>query len=295
MKNKIILISIIFINLLFISVISALPADLSVTLLNQDPDPVNQGQVVEVRFQIQNNGAETVDNIMVEILPSYPFTLYGGEATRQIGKLRAAQSGADSVIVDYKLKVDEQAVEGDNEIELNILRDGDLWLSYTENEFMIDVDKQDAPDIKAYLRENTIVKEKSKGTVTLELANINESDAKFLQLTLIPTDDYLLLSPSNYVYIGDVDSDDTESQDFDIYVNKLEDNFVSIPVLLEYQDINGEQYTKQLDLGFNVYNSRELSKYGLRNKNNTFTIVVLIVLGILAYYFYRKKRKKKHV
>ncbi len=295
MKNKIILISIIFINLLFISVISALPADLSVTLLNQDPDPVNQGQVVEVRFQIQNNGAETVDNIMVEILPSYPFTLYSGETTRQIGKLRAAQSGADSVIVDYKLKVDEQAIEGDNEIELNILRDGDLWLSYTENEFMIDVDKQDAPDIKAYLRENTIVKEKSKGTVTLELANINESDAKFLQLTLIPTDDYLLLSPSNYVYIGDVDSDDTESQDFDIYVNKLEDNFVSIPVLLEYQDINGEQYTKQIDLGFNVYDSRELSKYGLRNKNNTFTIVVLIVLGILAYYFYRKKRKKKHV
>ena len=199
MINKKIFFAVFFI-LIFANFVSALAPQISVTLLNQDPDPINQGEIVEVRFKIQNNGAETLEDIAVEILPQYPFSLYTGEAIRHIGKLRAAQTGADSVIVDYKLKVGGQAVEGDNEIELQILKDGNVWLSYTKDEFMIDVDEQDAPDIRVYLRENTILKENSKGTITLELANVGESDAKFLQLTLISTDDYKLLSSSNYIY-----------------------------------------------------------------------------------------------
>lgn len=294
-NKKIFIISLIFLSLLSLGLVSAYPSsspDISIVLLNQDPDPVNQGDTVEIRFKIQNDGAESVENIEIEILPSYPFSLYSGELIRKIGKLRAAQTGADSVIVKYKLKIDEKAVEGDTEIELQILKEGKVWLSYISDDFMIDIDEQDIPDIRVYLRENTILKEKSKGSITLELANVDENDVKFLQLTLIPSDDYKLLSPSNYIYMGDIDADDTESQDFEIYVNKLDDNFVSIPVLLEYQDTNGEKYEKKIDLYFEVYTSRELSKYGLKKRNNKLLIVILIILGIVAYYFYKKKRKK---
>ena len=69
---------------------SALPSVVSqvrVTLLNQDPYPVQQGDTVELRFKIENLGGETTNDIIIEILPKYPFSLYTGEASINIGKL----------------------------------------------------------------------------------------------------------------------------------------------------------------------------------------------------------------
>ena len=140
-------------------------------LLNQDPDPVKQGEVVEVRFKIENDKSETLYDLEVEIIPQFPFTLYSGDAIKKIGKLRASQTGADSVIVDYKLKVDSNAIEGDNEIEL-VVRSGYLTYSYTNNEFMIDVQEYNIPELKLYLRETDIFESNSKGTITIEIANI---------------------------------------------------------------------------------------------------------------------------
>lgn len=263
---------------------------ITVTLLNQDPDPVRQGDVVEARFKIENDGSETSDNVEVEILPKYPFTLYSGDAIRQLGKLRAGQTGSDAIIVDYKLKVDSLAEEGDNEIELQ-LKIGDVVYSYTNNEFLIDIESYTKPNLKTYIKENTIFAANTKGTVTVEVANVDITDVKFLQLTLLPNKDYNLLSSNNYVYLGDVDSDDTESEDFEIYVSNPKDGKIEIPIKLEYQDSNENKFSEERTLSFNVYPSKELSKYGLIKKNYTKYIILIIVIGIILWYI--KKRKKR--
>ena len=171
-----------FVFLLSIALVSA-TADITVTLLNQDPDPVGQGNVVEARFKIENQESETLENVEIEILPKFPFSLYTGEAVTKIGKLRASQTGADAVIVDYKLKVDSAAVEGDNEIELLVRYGSDIY-SYTNDEFMIDVSEYNIPELKVYLRESNILQSNSRGAITIEIANVDEADIKFLQLSL---------------------------------------------------------------------------------------------------------------
>ena len=62
--------------------------DIQVTLLNQDPDPVQPGDVVEVRFQVQNKLSETTDDVYIEILPEFPFSMYSGESVRNFAHLK---------------------------------------------------------------------------------------------------------------------------------------------------------------------------------------------------------------
>ncbi|MFC1685571.1 COG1361 S-layer family protein [Nanoarchaeota archaeon] len=268
--------------------------DIQVTLLNQDPDPVRQGDIVEVRLKVENSGAETADNVQIQISPQYPFSIYSGSSIKDIGTLRALQSGADSVIVDFKLKVDEDAAEGDNELEVKLRVGQDQWLVYDEDDFVIDIEDYEFPEIKVYVKDSTVNSAGQKGEVVLEIANTDIEDVKFLQLTLLPSADYDLLSASNYVYLGDVDSDDTESEEFEIYINPGVSENLMIPVQLEYEDSNEKEYTKEFMPKLRIFNGKDSKKFGLdAGKSSSVVVIVLAVLAVAIYFYWRRKRKKK--
>jgi len=289
MKSEILTFLILFLVFSNTSFILAGAPDIDVTLLNHDPDPAEQGKIVEVRFKVENLGISTTEEVELEILPSYPFSLYSGDTVRKLGKLPASQTGADALIVDYKLKVDEGALGGDTEIEL-LVREGSSVRFYNDNQFLIDVQEYTTPKLKAYIKENTILKPNTKGTITIELANVDVTDVKFLQFYLLPSEDYELISSSNYVYMGDVDSDDTESEDFEIFVKDAEE--VSIPVRVEYQDSNENNFEQEYNLSFKIYSSSELAKYGLKENGYALYIVIIIAIIIIWYIWKRKKNKR---
>lgn len=263
---------------------------IKVTLLNQDPDPVKQGDVVEARFKIENEGTETDNNVEVKIIPSYPFSLYTGVTTYNIGKLRAGQTGADSAIIDYKLLVDEDAVEGDNELEIEVRVDGGAWQAYDENEFFIDVEDYDFPDVRLYIKESDIQSSGQKGSIVLEIANTDVEDIKFLELTLMDNEKYEILSTSNYVYIGDVDSDDTETEEFEIFVESGAREVI-LPVKLSYQDTNEKKYDKDFAVKLKLFNQKELKKLGLKQQNKAWIAIVVVALAIGGYFYWKRKRR----
>jgi len=267
--------------------------DIAATLINQDPDPVEQGDVVEIRFKIENDGRETFDNVEIELIENFPFSIYSGGSKKQIGRLPSSQRSVNDVIIDFKLKVDENAADGDNEVEVRILVGGKEYASYTDNEFLIDIKDLDIPEIQTYLRDSEILKVGDSGSITIEIANVDLGDAKFLQLRLMPSENYELLSSSNYIYIGDVDSDDTESEDFEIYLKNSDNGVVLIPIMIEYQDTNEHKYERGFDIELRVYDENELSKFGLREKSNTFVILLVIVVLVVAYFLWKRRKKKK--
>ena len=90
MKYKTVLVLFIFlVSLSLAQAITYHPNYPQVTLLSQDPDPVEPGQVVEVRFKIENDGPATSEDVIVKVLPKSPFIIYGDVAEKNIGKLRA--------------------------------------------------------------------------------------------------------------------------------------------------------------------------------------------------------------
>ena len=379
---------------------------LQVTLLSQDPDPIEPGEVVTVKFKVENEGKETKNDVLVRLLPQFPFSLYGSVAEKNIGKLRASSTGADAMIVEYKLKVDENAVEGDFGIDLEV-QVGEGGILYNDNEFTINIQTQDpvleitsisttpeqiapggtaelrisvknladsllkdikftlgfesetfpiapyqtssqrriaqlqsnqqlplqfnliadpsaapgmykiplnisyndergnsfsvtdvvavligdTPDIKSYIKKSTVLQAGKAGTVTVEIANTGTNDIKFLELTLLPSDDFELVSTTNYVYIGDVDSDDTESEEFDIYIQKGVEKLL-LPVNLKYQDANNKLSEQKFDLELKLYSSSQLKKLGVIETSYTGIYILVIILAAGGYFFYRKYWKK---
>ena len=94
-------------------------SQIEVTLINQEPDPAEPGNYVDARFKLDNNGSEEARNVEIEILPQYPFSLDPGrEALRSAGTLQSMQRGDVGVIAKYRLRIDKNAVEGENGIKI---------------------------------------------------------------------------------------------------------------------------------------------------------------------------------
>jgi hypothetical protein len=382
-------------------------SEISATLLSQTPDPVEPGQVVKVKFKIENDGVQTTKDVIVKLLPKSPFTIYNDVNEKNIGKLKASSTGADAVVVEFRIKVDEQAVEEETELEL-MVQVGEGAISYTDEDFMIDIQTHDAvlditsityepeqiapgenaeiyvqvknladsllkdvrfkldlsdpmlplapyqssserrisqlksnyqsslsfniiadpeatpglfkvplnityndekgnsysvddvlaitvgekPKIKAYVKKSTVHKTKEEGKITLEIANSGSSDIKYLEMYVLDSEDYELISTTDYYYLGDVDSDDTESEEIDVYINKKV-KILHLPLMLKYYDANNKPYQQQFDLEMPLYSSSELKRFGLVESGNGWTYIIIILLGIGGYVYYRRYKKKK--
>ncbi|MBI2523282.1 hypothetical protein HYW19_02755 [Candidatus Woesearchaeota archaeon] len=380
-------------------------SQIEVTLINQEPDPAEPGNYVDVRFKLDNNGSEEARNVEVEILPQYPFSLDPGvEALRSAGTLQSMQRGDVGVIVKYRIRVDKNAVEGENEIKIRYRIDKGIWIE--PEEFFIDVQTYDAilsvdsvsidkeffepgssgilrigvvneadslvkdvkarldlggmpfvplkstneksvyqidakkahefsfellakpeaesgvyqvplrisysdelnkgyiknatigvivnakPDISVTLDESGVYEHGKAGEIVVKVVNKGVTDIKFMNVKLGESSSYKIVS-SDEAYLGNIDSDDFETADFDLFVENTNEKQVELPLTLEYKDANNNNYRDRISLKLNLYSASEAKKFGLKKENGTlgFLIVVAIVIGGLFYY--RKRMKKK--
>src|SRR3989344_1607046 len=100
--------------------------EINATLMNQEPDPVEPGEIVKLKFKIENKNAQTEQNVLIDLVYDYPFALYRGSSIKNLGKLRADNSDDDAIIVEYELKVDENAIESVETVDLRIFMNG-FW------------------------------------------------------------------------------------------------------------------------------------------------------------------------
>ncbi len=153
--------------------------------VNQQPDPAEPGRYVEVKWKIENTGTEMAENVIVELIPKFPFSLDPGEsALRRIGSVWGRQIGDRGVVVSYRLRVDENAVMGDNEVELRYSFDeGKTWIS--PRRYLIRVGMHDA-----ILNVNNVAYSPSpmppgeKGVLNIELENFASSPIKDVRVKL---------------------------------------------------------------------------------------------------------------
>jgi len=114
-----------------------------VNFIKQDPDPVEPGKQVEVSFKLDNNGT-LASNFVLEIIPEYPFSLLPDEsASTFIGSLGTSQDERQTVIVKYKLKVAQDAVDNNHKIKVRYKND-DINGWVTLDNFFIKVQSRDA-------------------------------------------------------------------------------------------------------------------------------------------------------
>jgi hypothetical protein len=382
--------------------------DVRVSFVNQDPDPAEPGKYVDVRFNFENEGADQAKDVVIELLPEYPFSLEPGKsAIKNLGALYARQLGETAVTVKYKLRIDKNAVEGENELKLRYKFDGYEWIE--PDNFNIDIQTHDAilaveavsmdkdalepgssgivkiklsnkadsilkdikvtlglgdlplvpidstneksiykidskqgyefkfkvlvkpdadsgvynvplsvfyldelgkgylknvtigltigakPDLSITLDDSDIYESSKPGEVVVKVVNKGVTNIKFMNMKLMPSEDYRILS-NEEVYIGNIDSDDYETADFDLFIEKNKKDKIKIPVVIEYKDANNNDFKETIELVLNLYSDSEAKKFGLvkgNNKAGIFIVILIVVIGLFAYRRWIKRKKKR--
>ncbi len=405
-KNSLIAISIIISIILSMVLVSATPTDgirIKVTLVNQIPDPVEPGDYVDVRFRVENTGTDSIDNIKLELIPRYPFTIYDSSAIKDLGSIDSYQTGDDAYIIKYRLKVSEAAISGDNPISIRYTFDD--WDTVFElNDFMINVNEYQpivelvsattipevavpgedielklkvksltnadirdvklslnlvdtttvtyyfapigstnekiietinsgqekevvftlatSPDtpidvekipitmtylddegnsysksyligIKTYeepayilaLEDKTIYKELQKGTVTFSIANVGKASLNYLSVELVDQPLYYKLLGTNKNYVGNLDSDDFDTAEFEIYSEDSEASKLPLKIKLTYKDDYGKLFEEEHEIEVMLYGKKDAMKYGLEAPTGTSMITNTILLIIVTVFW----------
>lgn len=152
-------------------------AFLRINQVTYDPFPAEAGRYADVKINIQNAGSSPAPDVGCELLPAFPFSLDPGEdAVRTIGQL----GPLSTALLEYRVRIDADAVEGDNELDIRCDADGLDDGTYLTHTLHIDVEAKNPlfaiGGIKS-VPEN-LKADEDTNELTVELQNIGNGDAE---------------------------------------------------------------------------------------------------------------------
>ena len=155
---------------------------LKATLLRYDPTPAQPGEYITAYVQIENIGGKATKNARIEFIDSYPFSMDDPQEKRDdIGVLGAGQA----YVTDFKIRVNEGAVEGTNPLKFQITDD------YTSNIFIekifnVNVQTHDADiGIEKIRVTPPEIEPGGKARVSITLKNTADSTLKDISISLL--------------------------------------------------------------------------------------------------------------
>jgi len=261
---------------------------LDLSLLNQDPYPAQPDNYVDVVFKIEHRGGAIAEDVLVEILPQYPFSLDPGvDAVTKVGIIRGSQYGEESVFVKYKLRVDKDTIDGENEIKLRyVYNTQGRWENYIEKKFNLTVE-----DPKTDF--DVAVQDYSYKTNTLSLAvsNIGKKDAKSVTISL-PEQSNIEIFGSDKNIIGGIEANDYTIASFKI-TPKQDGPLV---IKISYTDSIGirREVEKAVIFKASSYNQITNNTSGTGDYRAIIYIAIGVIGIIIIFVLFRilKKRRK---
>jgi hypothetical protein len=266
-------------------------AILGISEIKNTPESFVPGRVSYLDITLENLANSALNGINVKLdltNGSLPFTVTNTTSEQRISVLEAGEKQT----VSFDILTFPSAVSQIYKVPLTITYYDNVGKQYTKNE-AIGFTVGDVPVIDLILDKTTIKQANSAGAVTLEVVNRGLAGIKFMTIELMSTNDFVVVS-SGKLYIGKLDSDDTDSFDMNIFVKSTSKSSIELPVHMTYLDSNNKAYDVTEKVQLNLYSGSEISKYGLDGGNNTAYIVVGIIalLGI-GWFVYNRWFKKR--
>jgi|SRR3989344_5910939 len=269
-----------FAFLLFLPNSSAM-CTLTPSLINQDPVFAIPGETVKVLFQITGVENPECGVISLELMENYPFSLESGYPKIQTIIGGTYQRDFNSFwIIPYKLRVDSNALNGDQTIKLKTWLNGDSQLAKVIN-FNLSIEEV-RTDFEITLDSYSF----STNKLVLGILNIGEKNAESITVE-IPEQQTVLIEGGHIKILGALDSNEDTTATFDAVPNSG-----NIKINLNYNDETGERrfLTKEVlfsELAFE--NTRKKSTISLGQ-----IILWLVVIGIVIYLFISRRKKAHH-
>ena len=269
-------------------------AIISVDNFIAEPSVVEPGSKTKLTILLRNYATSLLKDVKIALDlgksgdESTPFSPVGSTNEKVISYMEPQSSKS----IEFELLVDPDAASKSYKIPLTVRYSDALNKNYNRSNIVTLVVGGE-PDVSVYIDSSTIYNAKSAGEITVKIVNKGLPDMKFVNVKLLNGSKYRIISPSE-VYIGNIDSDDYETADFKLYIEKASDKKVALPLAVEYKDANNKNYRTVVNLELPLYSSSEAKKLGLVKGNGSFKWIVIIVLAAAGFFGYRfwKKRKK---
>ncbi len=283
--------------------VQTIDAAVIVESVKTEPEMLIPGEKAKLTIKLKN----LADSYMKDVSLKLDLTL-----ASLSGNTAAASAGADSdslipfaplnsatekrvryikpgeeIAFEYQIMPYPNAESRVYKIPIQVVYYDELNKEYIKND-IIGVYVGAKPDMYAVIESTEITQANKQGVISIKFVNKGLSDIKFVDVTLKESEDYEITSPSK-VYVGNIDSDDYESSEFDI---KLKDGKDSVPVMISvtYKDANNKEYSEDITLDLKVVSPPAKQGPG----GLTIVIIVVILMGI-AWFVYKRWEKKRNV
>ena len=278
---------------------------LMVSLVNQDPIKADPGAYVDLTFKIENNGTDSAQNVTLELIPQFPFSMNpGASAVDEIGTINGLSGGTNAFLAKFKVRVDNNAVDGDNELMVRISKDNGA--SYTTGKFNISVSNP-RTDFAIIAQDST----------TLAVANIGSNTASSV-IVSIPAQQNFRVTGASSSIIGNLNAGDYTLVTFQFAsVANASRNFtrgdapgVGIPseitspslsnnvtVDVSYTDLLGIRRTVELNVPYissgNTTGAFTRTTGQAFSLNSGLTYIIIGIVGIVVIVAFIKLRTRK--
>ena len=262
---------------------AATACNLDAELINQDPYPALSGGYVEVLFQISGIGSDCENGAIAELILDYPFSLDGRDSSRILKSSTYVGYGHSSYWnILYKIRIDPNAIEDDYEVELRYSDGNNLYGgSYIFKKFNITVE-DGRTDFELHVKDYKI----SDRNLVFEILNVGNQDIEALTVE-IPQQDNIIVKGSNRNIVGDLDSNEYTTADFEAIPSEGE-----ITINLIYTDSTNERRSVQKTVYYDpVYFVDSLDNTA-PDRTATYVVAAVAIIAI-AYFFFRRYKKKK--
>ena len=266
----------IFIFLISLNFTSALVVD-------ADYITIYSGESGSVKVEVDNNFDYNIEDISVAlILDDLPFTSVGS-SEKSLDDL----DERDDDSVTFTILASTDIVPGDYNIPYVVkytdVEDSNSTQEEKTGSFGLRVSAKTNIDFSVETKDNIVGQQ---GRISLKIVNKGLGEIKFVSVKISPQG-YELIS-SKDVYVGTIDSDDSDTASFDVVFKTTRPTLTAI---VNYNDFDNNAKTQTINLPVNVYTVEKALELGLIKKTNY--IPYYVGGGILIIWFGWRKIKKR--
>lgn len=280
LRNSIIALILVFTLLAFVSADNT-NCKLSPTLLSQDPEPAMPGEYVDLVFQLSGTDNSKCNGASFKLIEKFPFSLDPSvESKKEISGSTFINNFQKVWNIPYKVRVSPDALDGENELEIQYSEGGSPEEAYFSKRFNISVE-----DVRTEFEVFVKDYDSSNKEITFEILNIGENDVEALTIEIVNQDNFQLKgSPRNIV--GSLDSNEETTFDFK-----------GIPEMgeIELKIIYTDSINKRRTTNTEVYFEPEYFKSGDEKGKTSiwFYLSALLIVFIAGRWFWKKHKTKK--
>jgi LPXTG-motif cell wall-anchored protein len=257
------------------------------------PETLVPGETAQINITVQNLAASLMKDVTIRLdLATETATTATAIVTRDLPfipvdsgmekKVKYINTG-DEEVFSFNLMTYGDAESKIYKIPMVITFKDESGTEYAKNE-VLGIVVGAKPKLSIEVGESTLKTQNGFGKVSLKIVNKGVTNVRFLSASLAQSKDYEQTTALNGIYIGNIDSNDYETVDFQLKPLKKD---ISLKVNLEYSDANNKPYTESFDVLVPVNESAS----GQKSSSPWLFVLVLVIIGGIIFFFWKKKRR----